>query len=58
MMDLSSFEHLRVSCISFIMLGFGSSACGRMLTALLTVSACSALSCLVADLTLAIISEW
>ena len=57
MMDSSSFKRLRVSCVSFVMLGSGGSTCWRiLLTALLTVSACSALSCLVADSTLGIIS--
>ena len=52
MMDLSSFRLLRASCCSFVMLGFGGSACWRMaLTALRTVSARSASSCLTADST-------
>ena len=57
MMDWSSFRLLSASRISFVMLGSGSSACWRIpLTALLTVSACSASSCLAAISTLAMIS--
>ena len=51
------FRLLSASRISFVMLGSGSSACWRIpLTALLTVSACSASSCLTAVSTLAMIS--
>ena len=57
MMDSSSFRLLSASRISFVMLCSGGSACWRMpLTALLTVSACSASSCLTAASTLAMIS--
>ena len=53
MMESSSFRRLSASRISFVMLGSGGSACWRiLLTALLTVSACSASSCLTADSTL------
>ena len=57
MMESSSLRHLSASRISFVMLGSGGFACCRIpLTALLTVSACSASSCLMAVSTLAIIS--
>ena len=57
MMDWSSLRLLSASRISFVMLGSGSSACWRIpLAALLTVSACSASSCLAAISTLAMIS--
>ena len=57
MMESSCFRLLSASRISFVMLGSGGSACWRIpLTALLTVSACSASSCLTASSTLAMIS--
>ena len=56
-MESSSFERSSASRISSVMLGSGGSACRRiLLTALRTVSACSASNCQTADSTLAIIS--
>ena len=55
--ELSCFNFLRASCISFVMLGLGGSACWRMLlTDLLALSACSESSILMVDSTLATIS--
>ena len=55
--ELSCFNFLRASCISFVMLGLGGSACWRMwLTDLLTEFACSESSVLMVDSTLATIS--
>ena len=57
MMVLSTLRPLRASRSSLVMLGFGGSACRKIvLTALLTVSARSAWSDLTADSTLEIIS--
>ena len=56
--DGSSFRLLSASHISFVMLGSVSSACWRIpWTALLTVSACLVLSCLMGASTLVMISD-